>query len=310
MNPRFSVVIPLWNKGPYIFQALESVLNQTEQDFELLVIYEDSEDNSLEVVRAFTDSRIRVIERGCPGTGGDEARNRGIVEAVGDWVCFLDADDAWYPEQLAHFSELAKAFPDARFLTTARRFDRGGLQWLDTFSQSRPPVPTQFSFREFTLAFARGTNPVNCNSVAVERDAACRFLKFPGNRTGRSGDTYAWQRLAASVGGFAWCPYVGSITFRDRSRAYRAGLSSIPLSLDMVDELRSQLEPRDLRALKRYANTRIVSAWHEHVSHGQAVPPLAKLLFWEAEPLRCMHRCVRSVRVEIRRRFPGVRAIR
>ena len=93
MEPKISVVIPLFNKQTSIRRTIASVLDQTYPHFELVVVNDGSTDNSLSVVNEFTDSRIRVITQ--PNAGESGARNRGIIEAKCPVVAFLDADDEW-----------------------------------------------------------------------------------------------------------------------------------------------------------------------------------------------------------------------
>ena len=99
----FSVVIPLYNKERSVKNTIESVLNQTFQDFEVIVVNDGSTDNSLEVVKSFNDERIRIINQ--KNSGVSSARNRGIKEAKYDWIAFLDADDLWNPNKLRIVAE-------------------------------------------------------------------------------------------------------------------------------------------------------------------------------------------------------------
>jgi len=93
-----TVVIPLYNKGPYILRALRSVLNQRYQDFEVIIVDDGSTDNSAELAESFGDARFHVIHQKNAGPGA--ARNRGIAETKTSLVAFLDADDEWGPEYL------------------------------------------------------------------------------------------------------------------------------------------------------------------------------------------------------------------
>jgi glycosyltransferase involved in cell wall biosynthesis len=95
---KISVVIPLYNKAPHIQRALQSVLNQTWSDFELLVVDDGSTDEGPAIVEGNRDGRIRLI-RQC-NAGPAMARNRGLADAVGEYIAFLDADDEWLPEFL------------------------------------------------------------------------------------------------------------------------------------------------------------------------------------------------------------------
>src|SRR5690554_2358538 len=106
----FSVVIPLYNKEKYISLTLKSVLNQSFKDFEILIVNDGSTDRSVEVVKKFDDSRIRLVDQ--PNAGVSAARNKGIKEAKFDWVAFLDADDRWDVEFLSEIANAIKKYPN------------------------------------------------------------------------------------------------------------------------------------------------------------------------------------------------------
>lgn len=123
-GPLVSVVIPTYNRADIIDRAIESVLRQSYEQFELLVVDDSSSDETVETVEAYDDPRIRVIELGS-NQGPAEARNTGIREAKGGFIAFLDSDDFWHPEkleeQLATFEELGTdyglVYTDAYILT-------------------------------------------------------------------------------------------------------------------------------------------------------------------------------------------------
>lgn len=97
--PTVSVVIPTYNRAHLVGRAIQSVLNQTYQDFEIIVVDDGSTDNTEEVVKSFNDPRIRYI-RHDQNRGGSAARNTGIKMARGEYIAFQDSDDEWLPEKL------------------------------------------------------------------------------------------------------------------------------------------------------------------------------------------------------------------
>ncbi|HLT41982.1 MAG TPA: glycosyltransferase family A protein [Sphingobacteriaceae bacterium] len=113
----FSVVIPLYNKEQSIGNTILSVLKQSFEDFEIVLINDGSTDNSLREVRQITDSRIRIIDK--PNGGVSSARNRGIEEARFEWIAFLDGDDLWEPNHLEILNELIIKFPRDKVFCTA-----------------------------------------------------------------------------------------------------------------------------------------------------------------------------------------------
>jgi len=107
----FSVIIPLYNKAPYIAKAIESVLGQTYCDFEVIVIDDGSTDQSLEVAKTFENKSITIVSQ--PNSGVSTARNNGVKIAKHPYICFLDADDWWHPTFLEEMKQLITDFPDA-----------------------------------------------------------------------------------------------------------------------------------------------------------------------------------------------------
>jgi glycosyltransferase involved in cell wall biosynthesis len=98
-KPAVSVVLPTYNRADSLGRAIQSVLEQTFTEFELIVVDDGSTDNSDEVLSAFTDSRVRVI-RNPVNRGVSAARNTGIRQSSGQFIAFQDSDDLWRPHKL------------------------------------------------------------------------------------------------------------------------------------------------------------------------------------------------------------------
>ena len=120
---RFSIIIPVYNAGEHLCQCIESVINQTFQDWELILVNDGSNDNSLSICQDFAtkDSRIRVCNK--PNGGVSSARNRGLQEARGGWITFMDADD-WLDDDALKIYYDAAQRTGADIIKTGYRFHR------------------------------------------------------------------------------------------------------------------------------------------------------------------------------------------
>ena len=116
-SSKISVVIPLYNKENSIRKTIYSVLQQTYDNFEILVINDGSTDGSLDIIKAIKSDKIRIITQN--NSGVSAARNRGITEAQFDWIAFLDGDDLWFENHLTEVTKMITAFPAKRFFTTS-----------------------------------------------------------------------------------------------------------------------------------------------------------------------------------------------
>jgi glycosyltransferase involved in cell wall biosynthesis len=116
-NPYFSVVIPLYNKQSHVKETIETVLSQTFQNFEIVVVNDGSKDDSVKIVQTIQDERIRIIHQ--ENQGVSVARNNGIKEAKTEYIAFLDADDIWLPHYLQTIYNLTIDFPAAGMYATS-----------------------------------------------------------------------------------------------------------------------------------------------------------------------------------------------
>ncbi|MFC6877478.1 glycosyltransferase family 2 protein [Flavobacterium myungsuense] len=114
---KFSVIIPLYNKEKFIENTLNSVLNQSFTDFELIIVNDGSTDTSQEKVLQYSDSRIRYFYK--ENEGVSSARNYGISVAQSEYIAFIDADDYWLPDFLKEMLQNIYQFPNEKVFTAA-----------------------------------------------------------------------------------------------------------------------------------------------------------------------------------------------
>ncbi len=121
MNPKVSVVIPTYNRAASVQDGIKSVLAQTFSDLEVIVVDDGSSDGTGEILRDTFGDRIRYYFQ--PNHGVSSARNRGIAEARGEWIAFLDSDDVWEKQKLEwQFKALEQFGPKCGACYTDVRF--------------------------------------------------------------------------------------------------------------------------------------------------------------------------------------------
>lgn len=237
-EPFWSVVIPLYNKAPYIFATLRSVLSQTIQDFEVVVVDDGSRDNSSEVVRSFDDPRVRLIEQ--VNAGVSAARNRGIQEARGRFIAFLDGDDLYHPSFLATLAHLHMCHPEAKVLATSYTRTQHSDMATVEFEVINDDITSRL-ISNLPREFFRIGMPFCASSIAISRDRLMNLSYcFPvGEAMGE--DLDLWFRLGE----------MGSIIFSPKEMAvYRIGVGDSLMGSFRVSELLPVWRRMESRALQ------------------------------------------------------------
>lgn len=176
-RPQISIIIPLYNKASYIGIAIESVLSQTFQDFEIIVVGGKSSDGSEEIVRKYTDSRIHLIKES--GTGVSAARNQGVDVAKSETIAFLDADDEWNPKHLETILELKNDFPNAGLYAAGYKVVEGDSDTSRTYLPEKGPRLLKSYFSERVDAGIRNQF-IMTSAAAVDKHI---FQKIGGFNT-------------------------------------------------------------------------------------------------------------------------------
>lgn len=185
-----SIVIPLYNKEDYIAKTIQSILTQTFQNFEIVIINDGSTDGSVKEVQRFEDKRIRLFEQ--TNAGVSAARNRGITEAQYEFIAFLDADDEWKPNYLTLQYDLIKSFPICDVFAMAYMVNRKGLLSLSRLSNLNFEGKGIIDY--FCVAY-QSDPPVWSSAVVVTKKALNQIGGFPLNvRSGE--DLVTWAKLA------------------------------------------------------------------------------------------------------------------
>lgn len=206
----FSVIIPLHDKEPYISRTIQSVLDQTYKDFELIIVDDASSDNGLAQARLFADKRIRFFSHKAPSWGAAKTRNYGIQQAQNNWIAFLDADDEWNPNFLQSLANLHKRFPDANILCAnwEHRYPQHSLR--SKFSKEHQQV-SLFTWDDFLENITRNQWPLCTGSAVLRRENLIEAGLFPEGEFRFGEDRDTWLRTMRLAQRWAWTPDVGLI---------------------------------------------------------------------------------------------------
>ena len=257
-----SVVIPLYNKEKQIAHTLQSVFNQTFQDFEIVIVDDGSTDGSVAEVEKYSDSRIRLVHQ--QNAGVSAARNRGIEEAKGELIAFLDADDEWKPEYLATQYYLYQKYPDCSVYACNYEFRDSEGKVTPTIIRKIPFAGEDGILSNYFEVASCSHPPICSISIMVKKQAIQAIGGFPvGIKSGE--DLLTWARLAVNEK-IAYSKIVLSVFCESESDVNeskaqtRSGSESIVLQslLDLYESesslsIKKQLKQYILRWYKIYA---------------------------------------------------------
>ncbi|BAZ13311.1 family 2 glycosyl transferase [Calothrix sp. NIES-4071] len=185
---KFSIIIPVYNAEKYIADTVQSALNQTYKNFEILIIDDASPDRSIEICQQFTDPRIKIIRQQNRGLAG--ARNTGIRNAQGEYLAFLDADDLWLPEKLEKHVEHLENAPNVGVSFSRSAFIDENGQSLGIYQ-----LPL---LKGITPSIVLCRNPISNGSAAVIRREVFEAIKFQDNLHGTESDCYFDEKFRQS----------------------------------------------------------------------------------------------------------------
>jgi len=187
-----SVIVPTYNCGEFIYEAITSILNQTHQASEILVVDDGSTDNTKEIVLSINSPVVRYIRQ--ENSGVSSARNLGLANALGDYITFLDADDLWHLEMLESQIRVLENHNDVMLcFTNFTRF----------IHKTNEILPEQFLYYP-ELQSVQSTRIPNTPAHIVDENAFCACVKF--------GEIPAYTQVImfrkSAVSGFLFNPHL------------------------------------------------------------------------------------------------------
>lgn len=186
----FSIVMPYYKNAHIVKRSVDSIIAQTVKDFELLIVDDGSEDNIDDIISEYGDSRITVLHK--KNGGVSSTRNFGISNAKGEYVCFLDSDDAWCEDHLEELSSMIDKYPENSFFITSHL--RIGNSEVSS-SDALVGYEDVFVEEDFIRLCFAGNEVIHTNSVCLKREFLMADELF--NTSASIGeDTDLWFRCA------------------------------------------------------------------------------------------------------------------
>lgn len=192
-----SVIIPLYNKEKQIAYTLQSVLQQTFQEFEIVIVNDGSTDDSVTEAQKVQDPRIRLVQQANAGVSA--ARNRGIHEAKYNLIAFLDADDEWKPTYLETQYRLYQQYPQCSVYACNYEFRNSEGKVTPTLIRKLPFTGEDGVLSNYFEVASCSHPPICSISIMVKKEAILSIGGFPvGIKSGE--DLLTWARLAVKYG--------------------------------------------------------------------------------------------------------------
>ena len=293
MKPRFSIIVPLYNKAPYVRKALDSIVSQTFRDWECIIVDDGSTDGSAAICEEYlnniTPQTSHILHQKNAGVAA--ARNRGVAESHGEYVCFLDADDWWEPMFLEEMDKLIKEYPDPGIYATNYIYYKPG--------KTHVALNLERGYIDYPKAYYEGSSmPVWTGATCMPRKVFDEMGGFPlGIKLGE--DFLLWAKTALHY----------PVAFSEKPLAYYN--NDVPASLRATRNLHApehhmlfNLEPLEQELARRESNSLpfregqgvgfhllldklrisgLLEYWMSDVYHDVAAAELAKV-DWSKQP--------------------------
>jgi len=251
-----SVIIPAYNQGHYLEGCVQSVLNQSYQDFEVIIVDDGSTDRTKEIGTSFSDSRVHYIYQSNKGLSG--ARNTGIKKARGKYITYLDSDDQFLPKKLEVLVDKLENEPDLGLVAgEAIIIDEQGKKLGEVFDAPPPEDPLQFIMG----------NPLHVGSILIRAEWQSKVGYFDESLRSYE-DWDMWLRLAKAGCQFGWVAQPVSLYRFHRDQMTRNGAQMTTATFKVLEKTYSADLPDDWRKYKdiAYSNAYLRAAPQAYLS--------------------------------------------
>lgn len=267
ISPLISIVIPTYNRANLIGKAIQSILDQSYENWELIIVDNYSDDNTKEVIKAFNDDRILMLST--PRTGSVAAsRNLGVVHSNGEWIAFLDSDDWWFPEKLMYVCKALRNNPDLIY-HDLQIVNADGASMKQKRTRSRKLKAPIY------LDLLLNGNDIALSSVVVRKSI---FLRVNGMNESTSffavEDYDTWLRIAQISNIFVHIPKV-----LGAYRLHGGNIGKINNFQYLSNALNAHLQNLNERQLRRYQSHYVYQIARSNYNNGHYSEATSDLMF-------------------------------
>ena len=233
----YSIVIPTYNHANFLHKALSSVISQTYQNWEAIIIDNYSNDNTMEIIESFNDPRLKTFQIDNKGIIAS-SRNLGISKSKGEWVAFLDSDDKWYPNKLSSVNEFLSENSECHIISN----DENKIIKKKKIKKVLRYGPLPKNAYKYMLLYG---NRLSTSATVVKKSFLERNnLKFNESEKFVTVEDFDfWLRLAKKNARFKFIPRVmgeyvihSSNTSNQGDITYKNSLSLLKYHIDKVQE--------------------------------------------------------------------------
>lgn len=241
IQPLISIVVPTYNHAEYLKAAIDSVLKQTYKNWELVIVNNFSDDNTVQIVSSYTDHRIVLINFENHGIIAS-SRNEGIRRATGEYVAFLDSDDTWKPEKLAKCTE---ELLDGNDLVCH------GEVWTEIGKPPRDVIYGPSIQASYNRLLFQG-NCISTSATVVRRKILELLEGFDERREFNTAEDYdLWMRISQKTNRIAFIPLVLGEFRRHNKNASNSVIHNLSAELAVVEDHFSRQKNSTVKIIRR-----------------------------------------------------------
>lgn len=267
ISPLISIVIPTYNRAGLIGKAIQSILDQSYENWELIIVDNYSDDNTKAVIESFNDDRILMLFT--PRTGSVAAsRNLGVAHSNGEWIAFLDSDDWWFPQKLSYISKVIENQPDLIY---------HDLQIVDSDGNALNGKKTKSRNLKtpIYLDLLLNGNDIALSSVVVKKSIFAKVNGMNESPTFFAVEDYdTWLRIAQVTSNFVHIPKaLGAYRLHD------GNIGKINNFDYLSNALKAHLEGLDNRQLRKYQSLYIYQIARMNYRSSDYISTTSQLIF-------------------------------